>query len=100
MSSRARVISLLPAATELVCALGARESLVAISPECDYPADVALLPRVTASAVDRDASSASIDAEVRLLSSSGRPVFALEAADIVRLYQRSSSRRRCVTSAP
>ena len=85
MSSRARVISLLPAATELVCALGARDSLVAISHECDYPADVALLPRVTASTVDRDASSASIDAEVRMLSSSGRPVFALDAADIVRL---------------
>lgn len=85
MSSRARVISLLPAATELVCALGARDSLVAISHECDYPDDVALLPRVTASAVDRDASSASIDAEVRLLSSSGKPVFALDAADIVRL---------------
>ena len=85
MSSRARVISLLPAATELVCALGARDSLVAISHECDYPADVALLPRVTASTVDRDASSASIDAEVRMLSSSGRPVFALEAADIIQL---------------
>jgi len=85
VSSRARVIALLPAATELVCALGARNSLVAISHECDYPAGVALLPRVTASAVDRDAPSASIDAEVRRLSSSGRPVFALEAADIVRL---------------
>ncbi len=85
MSGKVRVISLLPAATELVCALGARESLVAISHECDYPADVARLPRVTASAVDRDASSAAIDAEVRLLSSSGQPVFALDAADIIRL---------------
>ena len=85
MSGPVRVISLLPAATELVCALGARESLVAISHECDYPAHVALLPRVTVSAVDRDASSAAIDAEVRLLSSSGQPVFALDAADIIRL---------------
>ena len=85
MTSPARVISLLPAATELVCALGARDSLVAISHECDFPHDVALLPRVTTSAVDRDASSASIDAAVRMLSSSGRPVFALDAADVVRL---------------
>ena len=85
MSRPVRVVSLLPAATELVCALGARDSLVAISHECDYPADVALLPRVTASAVDRDASSASIDAEVRLLSNSGRSMFALDAADITRL---------------
>jgi iron complex transport system substrate-binding protein len=85
VTSPARVISLLPAATELVCALGARDSLVAISHECDFPDDVALLPRVTTSAVDRDASSASIDAAVRLLSSSGRPVFALDAGDVVRL---------------
>ena len=79
------MISLLPAATELVCALGARGSLVAISHECDYPDDVALLPRVTTSAVDRDASSASIDAAVRQLSMSGKPVFALDAADVIRL---------------
>lgn len=85
MSRPVRVVSLLPAATELVCALGARDSLVAVSHECDYPADVALLPRVTASAVDRDASSESIDAEVRLLSKSGRPMFALDATDIIRL---------------
>ena len=85
MSSRARVISLLPAATELVCALGARDALVAISHECDYPEDVALLPRVTTSALDRDASSRSIDAAVRTLASSGTPVFVLDADDIVRL---------------
>lgn len=85
MSSQARIISLLPAATELVCALEAMESLVAISHECDYPPGIADLPRVTTSTVDRDASSASIDAAIRVLSNSGQPVFALDAADIVQL---------------
>ena len=80
-----RIISLLPAGTEIVAAVGALDSLVAVTHECDYPSEVARLPRVTASAVDRDASSSDIDAGVRRLAASGLPVFAIEANDIVRL---------------
>ena len=58
-----RVVSLLPAATEIVAALGAVGQLVGVTHECDHPRDVATLPRVTSSAVDRDATSAAIDAE-------------------------------------
>jgi iron complex transport system substrate-binding protein len=76
----ARVVSLLPAATEIVAALGGASQLVGITHECDYPAETARLPRVTSSAVDRDASSAEIDAEVRELSATGAPVFSLDAA--------------------
>ena len=39
-----RVVSLLPAATEIVAALGGRTCLVGISHECDYPASVLDLP--------------------------------------------------------
>jgi iron complex transport system substrate-binding protein len=42
-----RVVSLLPAATEIVAALGLVDSLVGISHECDYPAGLELKPRVT-----------------------------------------------------
>ncbi len=80
-----RIISLLPAGTEIVAALGALDQLVAVTHECDYPAEVARLPRVTASAVDRNASSAGIDAEVRRVAASGLPMFALDADDVVRL---------------
>jgi iron complex transport system substrate-binding protein len=46
-----RVVSLLPAATEIVAALGALEQLAGVSHECDHPAGVRGLPRVTRSAI-------------------------------------------------
>jgi iron complex transport system substrate-binding protein len=42
-----RVVSLLPAATEIVAALGLVDSLVGVSHECDYPAEVTAKPRIT-----------------------------------------------------
>ncbi len=60
-----RVVSLLPSATETVCALGARERLVGVSHECDHPPDVRGLPILTASRISVDGSSREIDARVR-----------------------------------
>jgi iron complex transport system substrate-binding protein len=80
-----RIISLLPAGTEIVAALNAADELVAITHECDYPPEVAKLPRVTSSAIDPNASSSAIDEEVRRIAGSGAPMFALEADDVVRL---------------
>lgn len=45
--SRPRAVSLLPAATEIVGALGLLDWLVGISHECDYPPEVVSRPRVT-----------------------------------------------------
>jgi iron complex transport system substrate-binding protein len=42
-----RVVSLLPAATEIVAALGRTDDLVAVSHECDFPPEVAAKPRAT-----------------------------------------------------
>jgi iron complex transport system substrate-binding protein len=44
-----RVVSLLPSATEIVCAIGAGGELVGVSHECDHPAEVAELPVLTCS---------------------------------------------------
>ena len=62
---RMRVVSLLPSATEIVCGLGARDMLVGISHECDFPAEVAGLPVLTRARVDAEASSRDIDEQVR-----------------------------------
>jgi len=77
-----RVVSLLPAGTEIVAALGAGDALVGISHECDFPAEVRGLPRVTASAVEAHASSGEIDAGVRALVARGAPVFAVDAEQL------------------
>src|SRR4029450_12944898 len=69
-----RVVTLLPAATQIVAALGEAGSLVGISHECDYPAHVLGLPRVTATPIDPGASGSAIDAEVRRLHAAGQHV--------------------------
>ncbi len=74
-----RVVTLLPAATEIVAAVGEAGTLVGISHECDYPAEVLGLPRVTATPIDPTARGAAIDAEVGRLRSSGRPVIGVDA---------------------
>ena len=80
-----RVVTLLPAATEMVMALGGADSLVGVSHECDYPPAVGRLPRLTASPIDPSASSGKIDSEVRRLTAAGLPVIALDAAALDRL---------------
>src|SRR5207245_9033710 len=46
-----RVVSLLPAATEIVAALGMLDQLVGVSHECDYPLEAQANPRVTRCAI-------------------------------------------------
>jgi iron complex transport system substrate-binding protein len=60
-----RIVSLLPSATEIVCALGLEDQLVGVTHECDYPPSVRRLPKVTHTLIPIDASSASIDRLVR-----------------------------------
>ncbi len=80
-----RVVTLLPAATEIVAALGGRGSLVGVSHECDYPPAVQRLPRLTGTPIDPAAPQALIDHEVRRLSAEGRPVIAVDGEALRRL---------------
>src|SRR5437016_3670726 len=59
-----RIVSLLPAATEIVAALGAVGRLVGVSHECDFPPQVRSLPRVTRSRIDPALPSGAIDRAV------------------------------------
>jgi iron complex transport system substrate-binding protein len=80
-----RIMTLLPAATEIVAALGGVDRLVGISHECDFPTTLGTIPRVTTTPIDPAAASGAIDAEVRALREAGQAVIAVDAALLRRL---------------
>ncbi|MDZ7640189.1 MAG: ABC transporter substrate-binding protein [Bryobacterales bacterium] len=57
---QARIISLLPSATEIVAALGLSQSLVARSHECDFPPEIRRLPACTAREIELTESTPGI----------------------------------------
>lgn len=74
-TSPPRVLSLLSAATEIVCRLGCAHLLVGRSHGCDDPPLITSLPVATAPRVDPNAPSAKLDAQVRIQSASGGPIY-------------------------
>jgi iron complex transport system substrate-binding protein len=60
-----RIVSLLPSATEILCALGAADDVVGISHECDFPPEIRDRAVLTRSRVDSRATSRAIDTAVR-----------------------------------
>jgi iron complex transport system substrate-binding protein len=81
-----RIVSLLPSATEIVHAVGLGDRLVGVSHECDHPAAVRGLPRVTRSLIPAAAgTSAEIDAAVRDSVRRRQPLYAIDAALLARL---------------
>ncbi len=74
-----RVVSVLPSATEIVCALGARDELVGRSLECDYPPSVRSLPAVMRPRTfDASCPSDEIDARVRRARAAGESLYELD----------------------
>jgi iron complex transport system substrate-binding protein len=75
-----RVASLLPGATEMVHFAGAGDALVGVTHECDYPAGVERLPKVTSSEIEgHTMTSAEIDAAVERRITDTGSLYALDA---------------------
>jgi iron complex transport system substrate-binding protein len=74
-----RIASLVPSATEMLCALGLRDSLVAVTHECDYPEGIELLPQLTRSVIGENLTPAEIDAAVRERTQKGEAIYELDA---------------------
>jgi iron complex transport system substrate-binding protein len=73
-----RIVSLVPAATEIVWALGATDQLVAVTHDDNFPPAVLSLPRVTRSTIAADATAREIDVHVREAGARGESTFHLD----------------------
>ncbi|HEV2029630.1 MAG TPA: cobalamin-binding protein [Candidatus Dormibacteraeota bacterium] len=81
-----RIVSLLPSATETLFALGLGEQVVAVTHECDFPAEAALRPIVTRSTLELiEKQSGGIEAAVSLAASEGRSLYAVDTDAILAL---------------
>ena len=82
---RVKIVSLLPSATEIVCALGLEPELVGVTHECDYPPSVQSLPKVTHTLIPHDATSREIDDLVRERLQTQRALYTLDMPTLERL---------------
>ncbi len=80
-----RILSLLPAATEIVYLLGLEKYLVGVSHECDFPAEVKGKLKVTSADISNAMSSKEIDQRVKKVGHSGRGVFHIKEGVLKKL---------------
>lgn len=80
-----KIISLLPAATEIVCALGLEENLVGRSHECDFPPSVKRLSVCSEANIPDNLSSGAIDVKVKELLSDALSVYTVKREVIKQL---------------
>lgn len=80
-----RIISLLPAATEIVCALGLEKCLVGRSHECDFPESVKNLPVCSDAKFVSGSDSAQIDAQVKEILSDALSIYKIDKDLIISL---------------
>ncbi len=81
-----RIATLLPSATEIVCALGLADAVVAVTHECDYPPEVAGRPVVVHPAVDSARrTSREIDTQVEAALRRGEPLYRIDTEALAAL---------------
>jgi iron complex transport system substrate-binding protein len=73
-----RIVSLVPSATEMLFALGLGPEVVAVTHECDYPAEAEELPKVTHDLLPSGLSAAEIDAAVKERTLAGQSIYELD----------------------
>ncbi|HSA83961.1 MAG TPA: cobalamin-binding protein, partial [Patescibacteria group bacterium] len=80
-----KIVSLLPAATEMVCLLDLEQSLVGISDDSNFPESVLFLPKISTTTLPRNLSSLEIDKQVKTAKHLGRSVFHIDRTLLAKL---------------
>lgn len=81
-----RIVSLLPSATELVCALGLQDQLLAITHCCDYPPEILDRPRIVHSALPVESLTlGDLDAAVSTRLRAGESLYTIDEELLTRL---------------
>jgi iron complex transport system substrate-binding protein len=79
VTSKPRIVSFLPSATEMACALGLEDQLVGITHECDYPTDIVNKPAVVRNVLPVETMSQSeIDAAVSERLRTGQSLYQID----------------------
>jgi iron complex transport system substrate-binding protein len=80
-----RIVSLLPSATEIVCALGLGDQLEGRTFECDYPPEAQQKPIVSSSGLPENLPLGQIDDAVRAATAGEAPLYRLDEARIAQI---------------
>lgn len=81
-----RIVSLVPSATEILCALELQDEIVGVSHACEWPTAILSRPRVTATHLSAELNSVGIDRKVRESLSSGQSLYAIDGELLQRLH--------------
>lgn len=73
-----KIISLLPAATEIVCALGLEHQLIGRSHECDFPESIKELPVCSSAKFISGSSSLEIDRQVKEILTDALSIYTID----------------------
>lgn len=80
-----RIASLVPSATEMLFALGLGDSVVAVTHECDFPAQARALPHLTRTVLSEGLNAREIDTAVKTTVGEGRALYELDEKRLAEL---------------
>ena len=80
-----KIVSLLPAASEIICDMGLSNYLCAVSHECDYPDFIKGIKKVTSSVIPNNLNQNSIDSLVKKAVENDIPLYQVDKDEILKI---------------